>query len=342
MYRHCIFCAGSLGSNEAIEEFPVGRRLAFDGEKGRLWVVCRTCERWNLSPIETRWEAIEAAERRFRDTRARVSTANIGLARLDEGTELVRIGRPQRPEFAAWRYGDQFGRRRRKFIVGAGVGAVAIGAGAWGFAAVAGATAILGPLQVLNYVHLVRSMKSVRLHLRDEDGVLIPVPQQALGTQKVRPSPDHPGGWYLDLGDVKVEEGRRVLSGTAAVEALGVILPKLNVAGAGKGKVREAVGYIEEVGGPAGLFPAVEMEARRRGYGYNPLRGLPHDLRLALEMAANEQHERAALEGELERLERAWREAEELAAIADDLTIPDGIRGTLARLKQSVSRQEAS
>jgi hypothetical protein len=61
VYTTCIFCHGALGANEAIEHFPVGRRLAFDGEKGRLWVVCRRCERWNLTPIEERWEAIEAA-----------------------------------------------------------------------------------------------------------------------------------------------------------------------------------------------------------------------------------------------------------------------------------------
>ena len=40
---------------------------------------------------------------------------------------------------------------------------------------------------------------------------------------------------------------------------------------------------------------------------------------LALEMAANEDTERRAMEGELADLERAWREAEEIAAIADEL-----------------------
>jgi hypothetical protein len=124
MYSTCLFCNRPLGENEAIEEFPVGRRLAYDAAKGRLWVVCRRCERWNLSPLETRWEAIEACERRFRDTRLRVSTDNIGLARLSEGLELVRVGAPQRPEFAAWRYGDQFGRRRKRAIAYTAAGAV--------------------------------------------------------------------------------------------------------------------------------------------------------------------------------------------------------------------------
>ncbi|HJU75018.1 MAG TPA: hypothetical protein VJ717_14840 [Gemmatimonadaceae bacterium] len=41
--------------------------------------------------------------------------------------------------------------------------------------------------------------------------------------------------------------------------------------------------------------------------------------RLALEMAAHEESERRALEGELEELEEAWREADEIATIADAL-----------------------
>ena len=132
MYATCLFCSSSLGTNESVEHFPVGRRLAFDAAKGRLWVVCRKCERWNLTPLEERWEAIEECERAFRETKLRVSTDHIGLARLREGTELVRIGEPQRPEMAAWRYGDQFGRRtRRNLIYGAGAMVMVAGV-TWG------------------------------------------------------------------------------------------------------------------------------------------------------------------------------------------------------------------
>src|SRR5688500_16849763 len=127
MYSTCLFCNSDLGSNEALADFPVGRRLAFDAGKGRLWVVCRKCERWNLSPLEERWEAIERAEQLYRDTRRRVATPEIGLARLADGTELVRIGAPLRPEFAAWRYGDQFGRRRTRQMLIAGAGLATLG-----------------------------------------------------------------------------------------------------------------------------------------------------------------------------------------------------------------------
>ena len=131
MYSTCIFCHGGLGENESIEHFPVGRRLAFDAEKGRLWAVCPSCGRWNLSALEERWEAIEECERRFRGTSVRTSTENVGLARLPDGTDLVRIGRPLRPEFAAWRYGAQFsGRQKRAWLSAVSVGGIALGVGA--------------------------------------------------------------------------------------------------------------------------------------------------------------------------------------------------------------------
>ena len=130
MYSTCLYCNSTLGRNEVVERFPVGRRLAFDAARGRLWAVCPACARWNLTPVEERWEAIESCERLFRDTRLRASTDNIGLARVREGLELVRLGQPQRPEFAAWRYGREFARRRRRSIAFTGVGIVVVGGAA--------------------------------------------------------------------------------------------------------------------------------------------------------------------------------------------------------------------
>lgn len=44
---------------------------------------------------------------------------------MPDGLELVRIGQPMRPEFAAWRYGDQFGKRRVRNATIAGLGIAA-------------------------------------------------------------------------------------------------------------------------------------------------------------------------------------------------------------------------
>src|ERR1041385_8566029 len=128
MYSSCMFCNERFGKNEVLESFPVGKRLAFDAATGRLWVVCTHCERWCLTPFEERWAAIEQAERLYADASKRVARENVGMARLRDGTTLVRIGNPLRPEFAAWRYGDQFGYRRRLQVGLAVTGTAAVGA----------------------------------------------------------------------------------------------------------------------------------------------------------------------------------------------------------------------
>ncbi len=112
MYSTCIHCQSDLGRNDLIEHLPIGRRIAFDAATGRLWVICSSCARWNLVPFESRYEAIEAGEKLYRGATQRMSTGEIGLAKTSEGTELVRIGKPIRPEMAAWRYGRNFTRRR--------------------------------------------------------------------------------------------------------------------------------------------------------------------------------------------------------------------------------------
>src|SRR5687768_3089991 len=134
MYSTCLYCLAALGHNDALEWFPVGRRLAFDPARGRLWAVCDGCGRWNLAPIEERWDAVEECERRYRSTHQRYGTDNIGLAGLRDGTELVRIGPALRPEVAVWRYGARMLRgntmRRESFVrasnavLGAGARAV--------------------------------------------------------------------------------------------------------------------------------------------------------------------------------------------------------------------------
>jgi hypothetical protein len=59
------------------------------------------------------------------------------------------------------------------------------------------------------------------------------------------------------------------------------------------------------------------------------------ELCLAVEMAVNEENERHALEDELTLLEQAWKDAEEIAAIADRLTLPVGVDEQLAELKKN-------
>jgi len=341
MYSTCIFCNQSLGTNEAIEIFPIGRRISFDAAKGRLWVICRKCERWNLSPLEIRWEVIEECERLFRDTRLRVSTDNIGMAKLPEGLELVRLGRPMRGEFAAWRYGDQFGRRRKRSIAytTAGVGAIVL--------VVAGGAAaglsIGGGYQGFHQIIRVVMNERVATRLRHPDtDEKIKVQMKHLEKSRFVPATDG-GEWELHVkyapgwssGFTRGEPETLVYSGEDALEITGKLMARANRSGGSKKTVADAVTRIESVGDPESFLDHAVRESERLLHekaGDNPkklakatagsLAKLPKDIRLAVEMATHEESERRAMEGELAILEEAWRNAEEVAGIADSLLVP--------------------
>jgi hypothetical protein len=348
MYSTCLFCNNTLGFNEVIEAFPVGRRLAFDQRRGRLWVVCKKCERWNLTPLEERWDAIESCERLFRDTLKRVSTENIGLARLAEGLELVRIGEPLLPEFAAWRYGDQFGRRRRRAVIGVaatvtmvvgmslvGLAGTAIG----GTAAVVG-TSINAAIQWGQLSRMGRRRRTPITRVTVPGGDRVILRGGDILHLRIRPGTrEH---WLLR---VTFAGGRYSVDGAMGLHAMSSILPHLNAEAGTDAEVRGAVNQLEESGGPDALLHWI---ARRPEY-QEPhiwhrwsrsklpvgLHHLPVETRLALEMAVNEAREREALEGELALLELAWQDAEEIADIADQLVLPSDVDLMLARLRES-------
>ena len=330
MYQTCIFCNQPLGANEVVEAFPVGRRLAFDSAKGRLWAVCRKCERWNLTPLEERWEAVETCEKLFRGTRIRTSSENIGLARHPEGLELVRIGEPLRPEFAAWRYGDQFGRRRRrKMLYTTGLGAVAVGGWALGgtVGGLAGAGGVSG---ILMYADMwIRHRRSIRF--RPSDGRVRRMNRELALSTRIRPAEDDVGFELKTGTSVLNPRKQEWFTGDDARRAMNAILPSINQEGGDPKTVRAAV---TRIGSHASPRQFVDTLVGLRAYTRKGIPGhvsrMPKPTRLALEMALHEEDERRALEGELWRLEQAWREAEEIAAIADDLLLPKRTRQFMA------------
>lgn len=331
MFKTCIFCRSTLGTNDVIERFPIGRRLAFDSVKGRLWVICTHCRRWNLTPMDERWEAVEDCERRFRATRVRVSTSEIGMARLREGLELVRIGKPLRPEFAAWRYGEQLGARRRTaLMIGAATAVVATGAAIGGAAAM-----VTGVSLPLVYGAVVGGQT---LHKRRE-ATRIPAGRRYYFTVRrshlsaVKLLPDGADGWTLRLAH---DGGTRDFTGGPALRAAGHVLAAVNSAGASQLQVVDAVGMLESVGDPARYFGHVARRAT--ALGNLALPSLPAEVRLALEMSAHEESERAAMEGELAALRAEWEQAEEIASIADDLLLPNAVRGWIDRARRAGGR----
>jgi hypothetical protein len=328
MYSTCIFCHSALEGNDTIEHFPIGRRLAFDPERGRLWVVCRRCRQWNLTPTEERWEAIEECERFYRDTRLRVSTDHIGLARLASGLELVRIGRPERPEFAAWRYGDQLGRRRRTALIRVGIGLGALGAIVAG-----GAVAGVG---IGGFGWLIGQMGERIVKGSPERVVArLPVPQVGELTVKgkhlnrLQLVTEGDDRWKLGL---PYRKQMVTLEGDPAIQALGKLLPQLNRFGGSRDRVTEAVSLIERVPDPTRFFDVAARMAMSRAKA--KISALPESVRLALEMAAHEDSERRALEGELALLEQAWKEAEEVAAIADNMFLPTFVEDWMRKHRQ--------
>ena len=355
MFTTCIHCTGDLGRNEAFETFPVGSRLAFDASKGRLWVVCRRCDRWNLSPLEERWEAIEAMERRFRDSRLRVSTDNVGLARLKEGVDLIRIGVPQRPEMAAWRYGDQFGRRRKRqmLVTGAVVGSaaavlggmVAVGVSVGSFAGIYANSGI--------WDALINGRQSVSIgKFALPDGKVVNVQRKHARMSALERGVD---GDRLQLRLESVE-ATHLLVGDDAMKAAARLLPTVNRFGGSRAQVQEAVSVLEEIGDPARVLTTLQQRfgatagdkrwEAARGATYvalerrvlQKLPGALHTLaprdRLALEMALHEESERRAMDGELAALELAWAEAEQIAKIADDMFLPASMNEQLDKLRE--------
>ena len=326
VYQTCMFCKKPLGHNEVLESFPVGRRLAFDSAKGRLWVVCTKCRRWNLTPLEERWEAVEDCERLFRETPMRTSTENIGIARHREGLDLVRIGKPPRGEFAAWRYGYQF-RRRYRLAALSGVGSLG-----FGFAvttlpiAFPTGLAIAGSWAWIVWNHL-RPLAKVRVgggssigsSVTPEDVAVFRL--RALRSMRLLPDEDESG--FM----VEVKKGRRRAGfrGEDARRVAAALVPRLNKQGGSRRSVQRAVKEIESAGHPERFLTEVASREHRKWTGSMGVVGsLPVPTRLALEMSLHEEQERRALEGELWILEQAWKEAEEIAAIADNLLLPAG------------------
>lgn len=361
MYATCIFCNHALGHNEAIEHFPVGRKLAFDAARGRLWVVCPSCSRWNLTPLESRWEAIDEAERAYRDTKLRASTENIGLAKLKEGTELIRIGKPMLPEFAAWRYSDVFKRRHwraQAAMYGSTVMSVVLPLANLTYvkAHLAGMIAMGASLAYSTYSLGGLAWNVVQANRRR---LVIPVPGRRVwlsathannskvltarldGTWRLRLLHARPFGSgriaqnLLHGAMTATDPGWTDLEGDDARRAIGRLMPLVNVKGGAPTIVQDSVRILSDESDPTrrlGVAPAYTFTG---SHSERELRWIDPALRLAMEMSLHESDERRALEGELAELEDRWREAEEIANIADNMFLPTSVGSELERLRQA-------
>lgn len=174
-----------------------------------------------------------------------------------------------------------------------------------------------------------------------ESGEVLPVRRKYLG--EIRLSAPHGAPRRLDgrsdeiILHVTREVGPRktlmdyTFEGERARRAAGIVLPAINARGANSLQVADAVRMIEDSSGDAADL--LRLSSSR--FASIPIAQLPIPIRLALEMAAHEESERRAMEGELALLEAAWREAEEIAAISDNLLVPPAVDEFLARNRKA-------
>jgi hypothetical protein len=168
----------------------------------------------------------------------------------------------------------------------------------------------------------------------------------------LRPTADKPWGlrikhrareysdmpWWRYTRDADETEVR----GDDAMRVASQLLARVNQTGASADQVREAVTIATKHDDPSAMFERAAKLSNRRWEEdeRGKLAGVEPELRLALEMAVHEESERRAMEGELYLLEDAWREAEEIAAISDDMFLPTGVTQSLAEIKVRVEREK--
>jgi hypothetical protein len=258
--------------------------------------------------------------------------------------DLIRIGKPLRPEFAAWRYGSQLKWRRTKAGIAAGVGGAA---GVAAAVAVAPPLVAAAPLLAPAFVAFGGSAPlwvvpgMIAMDLKDywqweRVALHVPSPQGRRLTVRVRHLWE--SAYYADrhtnaLALRLVHDGGATrYEGDKALSAGARLLARANWLGGASRLVQRAVHQIDEIGDADGFLHKTaarfsRFHGRRLMAGYRRVGAmslLPIE-RLALEMAVHEESERRALEGELARLADEWKEAEEVAAIADNLLVPPSV-----------------
>ena len=342
MYTSCLFCSARLGTNQELEHLPVGRSVALDPRRGRLWVVCSRCRRWNLCPFEERWEALEEGERLARESAVHEAGEELSLLRHPSGLSLIRVGKPTLAELVSWRFARSLVWRRRAYagtFVGltGGAGLVALG-GALGLGAGVGITA-----QLLLAGKTYRDLLWPVVRMETSDGRELRLTAAAARGATFVPSEEGPV-LAVDFSRTNARGNKEPhrLRGPDIQHFIARAMPYINEEGASERVAIEAAAEIRDRGGAEAFLDSVatDSELHAQATYQNRLRGigregvlakLPRPIRLAMEAASHVQQEDRVLSGELEGVIEEWRRAEEIAGIADRLEEPRGWRAFRAR-----------
>jgi hypothetical protein len=324
MFRSCGFCNAAFDGDGGPSGLGVGRRIAFDEWMGRLWVVCPRCSRWNLTPFDDRLERIESVARAASQGRIAASTDQIALIRWQH-YDLVRVGKPPRVELATWRYGERLRNRQRermKVVVPLTVAAIGLGIAA-NVAAGGGFGVVVWNIHRIAdwmYLRMVggRKVALIEPPICAHCGSVMQL--RARHVQHARVVPDSHADMAVVLSCPRCRHEGAQLTGLEAVQVLRQGLTYLNLARGGRRKAEDAAREVDQVGGADRLV-------RDIAHRELTLRSLRPERGLALEMAVDER-------AEVEELERQWKEAEEIADIADGtLSTFTEIEEDLRRLK---------
>jgi hypothetical protein len=129
-----------------------------------------------------------------------------------------------------------------------------------------------------------------------------------------------PARWYLSVPTrahgASTPSAVHEVEGYDAVRALRLALSEAGPSGGATAAVRRASAAIQSAGGAVAFLAHAPAETRARGFRYAAVGELPSALRLPLEIAADQAHERRAMEDVPAVLDREWREAEAVAALS--------------------------
>ena len=314
MYRRCLVCGARFPEGKVLKHLPRGDRVAYDIQRGRLWVVCRGCRRWSLVPLEARWEALEELEGLIsgrqggpKPVRLLSRTESVALYSLGS-LEVVRVGDAEIAEEAWWRYG-------RPLWPGVGVAPKLPRPTPW---LKANGVVWKGRRACPGCGHVFTEIPF------SERNILIvrPAEDPAQKTRRVPHGPEEGPSAGEALAVARrcprcrdVEQGGLHLRGVEAELILFRLLAFEYHRGAPMDRVRAAVRLAQDPGGPATLVRILTRYGR-------PLGDLPPLGTLALEMVVNDAREQSLSRMEAKELELRWRREEELAALVDGELTP--------------------
>lgn len=346
MFATCLFCDASFGRNSVLEHLPTGRRFAYDPAKGRVWVVCRACDRWNLTPLDDRLEVMEEMESIVTTSvAAPASTPRVSLVRRG-GIELIRLGVTDAVEIAAWRYGSRLHHRRRDLVL-----QIAF----WAFipsliasllthhtalALTSGVAMVVS--QIPNLIAAAWAHWRMLARTEDVNGAPAVVRPSDLRRAFLLP----PGGGETWRVEIAHRGAPVIVSGAEARTILARLLPIANVYGASASEQRAALDVIDRLGEAGVIQDAGAWATRRVKMRWwrvpvsarevpGSIASIPASRRLALEMVIHRQVEREMAIALGASVEREWVDAEQVAAIADDLLLPPSVREKYRALRSS-------